>query len=282
MRGEAKKRALRPTSSYFLRILPVKKPTFRKIGYFDAFAAGPVTRALTAAVTSPSMGLPGPGVPALLWADLTPAHLERLDQTSDEAGVRSVLVELFRSEEPGRQEVLLELFSNLLTFARAHALSAEKTSTLFSVVKRTHDEMVDVHLGADSCWEFFKALLLAHSVPRPPVQVAPSLSEDDEVYTSENRSAPLHGTRTDTCHERRDAGDRQGRAVRIPIRVSGFRSIRGLEGQALPNQTRALPKQPRALSNQAGAAAAVLGRRLHARRDEARLRVRARELLPPL
>lgn len=113
------------------------------------------------------------GVPALLWSDLTLAHLERLDQMTDDAGVRSVLLELCLSdaEYPQRQDVLLEVFANLLNFARQHSFSAEKTSTLFSLMKRTHSEMVDAHLTAESCYELFKSLLLAHSVQRPPYSV---------------------------------------------------------------------------------------------------------------
>lgn len=113
------------------------------------------------------------GVPALLWSDLTLAHLERLDQMTDDAGVRSVLLELCLSdaEYPQRQDVLLEFFANLLNFARQHSFSAEKTSTLFSLMKRTHSEMVDAHLTAESCYELFKSLLLAHSVQRPPYSV---------------------------------------------------------------------------------------------------------------
>jgi hypothetical protein len=112
-------------------------------------------------------------VPSLLWADLTLAHLERLDQTSDDAGVRSVLLELCLSdaEHPQRQDVLLQFFANLLNFARQHGFSAEKISTLFSLMKRTHSDMVDAHLTAENCYELFKTLLLAHSVQRPPYSV---------------------------------------------------------------------------------------------------------------
>ena len=90
-----------------------------------------------------------------------------------DAGVRAVLLELCLSEadQPERQAVLLEFYGNLLRYAREQGFSAEKTSTLFSLMKRTHGEMVDAHLTANSCFEFLKALLLAHSVQRPPYSV---------------------------------------------------------------------------------------------------------------
>jgi len=113
------------------------------------------------------------GVPSLLWADLSLEHLERLDQATDAAGVRAVLLELCLSEadNPLRQDAMLEFYTNLLNFARQHNFSAEKTSTLFSLMKHTHHEMVDAHLTAERSYDLFKSLLLAHSVQRPPYSV---------------------------------------------------------------------------------------------------------------
>ena len=108
----------------------------------------------------------------LLYADLQPEGLKALDEAETEDAARAILSELLGMQQPGlRQEVLLELYMNGLRFARKMSFSVEKTSTFFSILKRNHEEMTEAFLPPDRSWEFFKSLLEAHSVQRPPHSV---------------------------------------------------------------------------------------------------------------
>ena len=71
-------------------------------------------------------------------------------------------------DNPLRQEVLLEFLLNNFRFAREQDFSIEKVSTLFSIMLKNHDKMVEAFLPLEKSWEYFKALLLSHAVQRPP------------------------------------------------------------------------------------------------------------------
>ena len=110
----------------------------------------------------------------LLWADVSPEDLARLDGAVDEAATKAVLADVLRvldGENPLRAQVLLEFYANNLAFARERGFSAEKTSTFFSIMKRNHDEMVEAFLPQQKSWEYLQALVLAHAVQRPPYSV---------------------------------------------------------------------------------------------------------------
>jgi hypothetical protein len=108
----------------------------------------------------------------LLYADLQPEGLAALDAARDEDAAKATLSQLLSlGGQAKRMEVLLELYMNALRFARAHSFSVEKTSTFFSIIKRNHEEMAEAFLPPHKSWEFLKALLLMHSVQRPPHSV---------------------------------------------------------------------------------------------------------------
>jgi len=138
----------------------------------------------------------------LLWADLEPDGLAALDATTSEESFKATLKELLKLEGPAlRMDVLLELYTNTLRFAREHGFSVEKASTFFSIIKRNHEEMAEAFLPPHKSWEYLKvctgcphqhpclrtmlpmtltmlpvviswqSLLLAHSVQRPPYSV---------------------------------------------------------------------------------------------------------------
>jgi len=108
----------------------------------------------------------------LLYADLEPDGLAALDAASSEEGFKGILKELLKLEGPAlRMDVLLELDTNTLRFAREHGFSVEKASTFFSIIKRNHEEMAEAFLPPHKSWEYLKSLLLAHSVQRPPYSV---------------------------------------------------------------------------------------------------------------
>ena len=108
----------------------------------------------------------------LLYADLQPEGLAALDAAPTEEAARVILSELLGLPLGDlRQEVLLELYMNALTFARSKGFSVEKTSTFVSIIKRNHEEMAEAFLPPDRSWEFLKSLLERHSVQRPPHSV---------------------------------------------------------------------------------------------------------------
>ena len=93
----------------------------------------------------------------LLYADLQPEGLAALDAAPTEEAARVILSELLGLPLGDlRQEVLLELYMNALTFARSKGFSVEKTSTFVSIIKRNHEEMAEAFLPPGRSWEYLK------------------------------------------------------------------------------------------------------------------------------
>lgn len=129
----------------------------------------------------------GFSTPDLLWSDLKPEHLAQLDAAGSSEAVQTVLAEVLNvADEPSPigQQVLLEFYTHLISFANEAGFSTEKTSTFFSLMKRTHDEMVETFMPANQTYEYFKALLLQHSVQRPPHSVGIFGLNDAKAITS--------------------------------------------------------------------------------------------------
>merc|ERR1711998_508324 len=109
----------------------------------------------------------------LLWADLTSSDLEEL-YASDSPGVQALLAAKLGLNDYANnplQGVLLEFHFNCLRFARENDFSEEKTSAFFSIMKANHEHMSDNKLTQTVSFEYFKRLLLTHSVQRPPYSV---------------------------------------------------------------------------------------------------------------
>eukprot|EP00898_Chlorokybus_atmophyticus_P001060 jgi/Chlat1/1955/Chrsp157S02265 len=68
-----------------------------------------------------------------------------------------------------RGAIVIDMIFHALRFARdACAFSRERTSALVSVLKRNHEDAISGRLTATASFALFKALLLTHSVQRPP------------------------------------------------------------------------------------------------------------------
>eukprot|EP00966_Prymnesium_polylepis_P055365 1280449-Prymnesium_polylepis.1 len=107
----------------------------------------------------------------LLWSELSPESLSRLEASADEPATLQALADLLSTEDmddPLKRAVMLELHLNSLYFARKQGFSSEKTSALFSTIKRNHDEMAEAFLPPHKSWDYFKTILLTHAVQRPP------------------------------------------------------------------------------------------------------------------
>jgi hypothetical protein len=70
-----------------------------------------------------------------------------------------------------RQDVLLELFTHLFTFAVGASLDDAKTSVLFALVQDAHTWACR-QTNMVPCYEYFETLLLNHSIHRPPTSMA--------------------------------------------------------------------------------------------------------------
>ncbi len=123
----------------------------------------------------------------LPWADLSPDDVASLQSTTDLDHAARLLTasNLVKHDDqrPDRQLVLVEFYINLLRFARERAFTPIKLSTLFSLFHRAHTELVDGFLTLEKTWAYFRALLLAHSVQRPPYSVAIFTVAEAELIT---------------------------------------------------------------------------------------------------
>ena len=122
----------------------------------------------------------------MLWADLKQKDLARLDEAADEAASRAILADALKvpADDTLRHDVLLEFYLNNLRFVRAQSMSDEKASAYFSIMKRVHEEACEALMTPQKSWEYFKALLLAHSVQRPPYSVGVFTLHDAQTLTA--------------------------------------------------------------------------------------------------
>jgi hypothetical protein len=135
-------------------------------------------------VTNSSNGKPSLPDPFLVWYHINKAdtfHLNTLptpmqrQYLSDLLGLRQHYVDSNDPHNAERREVFLDLSINLLNFARKCKFSAEKISTLLSLVYVTHThccETAGALITVEQGYTFFEKHLLRHSVERPPFSIA--------------------------------------------------------------------------------------------------------------
>lgn len=70
-----------------------------------------------------------------------------------------------------KDDILLDYFAFLVSFSRKHRLTDEKASALLSIAKRVHERSTEEVLTLEKSLATLKALLLKHSVHRPPYSV---------------------------------------------------------------------------------------------------------------
>lgn len=124
----------------------------------------------------------------LTWTDLSPEQLEELSAEADpEAKVRLLAqaLQVAHYGENPRSELLVDLCLSNLTFAEEAGLSATKTSTLFSIVKRVFEHAFEGGnvVTLPQSLEFFKEKVLEHSVDDPPQRAAVFELDDVRLIT---------------------------------------------------------------------------------------------------
>jgi hypothetical protein len=108
----------------------------------------------------------------LTWQDLTVEQVEEYFYMKD----RNSKIEFLRNIcplPPDKElaEISLDLYYYTLQFAQQKSFTADKVSVLFSIVKNTHDKSMANFWPAKRSFDYFKELLLQHSVQRPPFSI---------------------------------------------------------------------------------------------------------------
>lgn len=109
----------------------------------------------------------------LYYTDVTEGDMARLTAAESKAQVKTVLKDLMKIDqaEGFRMEILADMHYHNYSFCTSRDFSAEKTSTLLSLMKLVLQEAISKRLAVDDAFEVFKDWLLKHSVERPPWSV---------------------------------------------------------------------------------------------------------------
>ncbi|XP_050408007.1 cilia- and flagella-associated protein 119 isoform X2 [Patella vulgata] len=118
-----------------------------------------------------------------VWADLTVDDIDKLNESLNADHNKHVLADLFELEdykENLKSGITVDLYYYTIQFARENNFTKEKTSTLFSIIKKTHEVCIETPFGnLEQTFKYFKDLLLCHAVKRPPHSI--DLFDADEV-----------------------------------------------------------------------------------------------------
>merc|ERR1712216_136040 len=117
--------------------------------------------------------------PGLMWKDLSiqtiEAYLALPDAQRRIDFVRSNCLEGLPANvitNPERVNIVLDLYYYTLQFGIEQAFTFDKLSALFSIMKATFLESMAQFLPAKAAFNYFRDLLLQHSVQRPPTASA--------------------------------------------------------------------------------------------------------------
>eukprot|EP00743_Colponemidia_sp_Colp-15_P002599 GILK01002816.1.p1 GENE.GILK01002816.1~~GILK01002816.1.p1 ORF type:complete len:233 (+),score=36.85 GILK01002816.1:53-700(+) len=117
-----------------------------------------------------------------LFRDLTLADMEELQALADRPNeCRRCLANKFAIgdlTENARNQILADFHFNNFTFAQDNHFSAEKMSTLLSLLKFIQHNAIEADMPMEQNFQQFKTLLLRHSVQRPPYSIG-VFSESD-------------------------------------------------------------------------------------------------------
>lgn len=111
----------------------------------------------------------------LVWTDLTLDNVEEIQRSESPEDIQCLLADILHLndwKEDSRQGILVDLYFYTLQFAKDSGFNTEQTSAWFSIIKSVHEMAVDTPYGnVEPVFEYFKELLLCHSVKRPPYSV---------------------------------------------------------------------------------------------------------------
>ncbi|CAG5115840.1 unnamed protein product, partial [Candidula unifasciata] len=111
-----------------------------------------------------------------LWTDLSISAIDRLNESSSSDHVKQVLADIFMLDDhrtDSRSAIVMDLFFYTLQFAKREQFSRDKTSAFFSIIKRIFEMCIETPFdNKDLTHDYFKDLLICHSVQRPPYSLA--------------------------------------------------------------------------------------------------------------
>ncbi|XP_002731341.1 cilia- and flagella-associated protein 119-like [Saccoglossus kowalevskii] len=110
-----------------------------------------------------------------IWDDLTVHQMDVISKTDSNEDIKGILCEIFGlddySQNP-RSAILVDLYFFTIQYARENGFSKEQTAAFFSIVRKTHEMMIESPFGnVELCYGYFKELVLCHAVKRPPWSV---------------------------------------------------------------------------------------------------------------
>lgn len=112
----------------------------------------------------------------LVWTDLTLDNVVNIQKSETPEDVQGLLADIFHLndwKDDSRQGILVDLYFYTLQFAKDNGFTTEQMSAWFSIIKSVHEMAVDTPYGnVEPVFEYFKELLLCHSIKRPPYSVA--------------------------------------------------------------------------------------------------------------
>jgi hypothetical protein len=123
------------------------------------------------------------------WKFLAQSHMAQIGATSDVAAIKAVLLQADEDTKAGyfatlndsQREAMLDLLYHALRFARSHSMTAEKQSTLVSIIHQLHTEAMRSKAPAKDAFVILEDLLIGHSVHRPPYSAAVFAVDDTKL-----------------------------------------------------------------------------------------------------
>lgn len=76
------------------------------------------------------------------------------------------------NRNPGQVNILMDMYAHLLMFAKSREMSPEKTSTLVSIMQKTHETSMESSFSRVESYDLLRQLMVQHSVHRPPLSAA--------------------------------------------------------------------------------------------------------------
>ncbi|CAF0782278.1 unnamed protein product [Adineta steineri] len=106
----------------------------------------------------------------LVWTDISHDQMIKLEELHDSESIHEFFIKIFGFERnTKRTKILCDLFYYALNFARTNTFNHEQTSAFLSILKQVHDMSVHTpYANMEETYQYFKALILKHSLFRPP------------------------------------------------------------------------------------------------------------------
>lgn len=120
----------------------------------------------------------------LIWNDLSSEQVENLMKFQKIPQIKVFLAEVFDLQNYKtnlKQQIELDLYVHAVKFAQDQRFNPQQLSTFVSIIRQVHKTSIETPFGnLEEVFQYFKDLLLCHSVNRPPY--SSELFTVDEVH----------------------------------------------------------------------------------------------------